>query len=246
LVAKLLAHPIPKCNQNIKYDITILERHGFYINSVFHDTMIKAGLLYPELPKALDFLTSIYTPLKYYKDEGKNFDPTKDDKERILIYNAKDSLAAHLVNKKQEEELKENGSHELYYKELSPLILIYKDIDEARILIDQNQKEKLLLKYTDAYNRELTFLRNRINNDKFNARSPQQVGRLIYDDLKFPKRQKTNEYGEKTYKTDKDTLDELIINHPEDNRLGNLGYGIITRVILCRKLAKVIEYIETP
>lgn len=246
LVAKLLAHPIPKCNQNIKYDWTILERHGFNVQNVVHDTQIKAGLLYPELPKGLDFLTSIYTPLAYYKDEGKEFDPRLHDKSRLFIYNAKDSLAAHLVNKKQEEELKENGQHELYHQEVAPLILIYKDIDEGGLLVDEEQQMRLLAKYQAKYEMNLNILRSLINNPVFNARSPQQVGRLVYEELKYPKRQKTNDQGVKSWKTDKDTLDDLLINHPEDNKMGKVGYAIISRVIVCRKLGKVLEYIETP
>jgi DNA polymerase I-like protein with 3'-5' exonuclease and polymerase domains len=241
-----MANKIPKNNQNIKYDWTLLQRHGFNVNNVVHDTMIKAGILYPELPKALDFLTSLYTPIAYYKDEGKEFDPKIHDKERLLIYCGKDSLAAHLVNKKQEEELKENGQYELYHKEVAPLILIYKDIDEARILVDDEQKQKLHFKYESALERQTVLLRKITGNEKFNPRSWQQVGRLLYEELKFPKRQKTNEYGVKTWKTDKETLDDLLINHPEENRMGVVGHKIITYITICKKLGKALELIDTP
>jgi DNA polymerase I-like protein with 3'-5' exonuclease and polymerase domains/uracil-DNA glycosylase len=246
LVAQLLAHPIAKCNQNIKFDWTILERHGFFVNNVVHDTMLKAGLLYPQLPKALDFLTSIYTPLAYYKDEGREYDPRSDSRDQLLIYNAQDSLAAQIVNKKQEEELKENGQHELYHKEVAPLILIYKDIDEARILVDSEQRLRLLDSYTTKLNSNLEILRSLINNPVYNPASPKQAGKLIYEELKYPKRQKTNENGIKSWKTDKETLDDLLINHPEDNTMGKVGYMIVSRQIVCRKLAKVLEYINTP
>lgn len=246
LVAQMLANPIPKCNQNIKFDWIILERHGFFVRNVVHDTMIKGKLLYPELPCALDFLTSIYTPLAYYKDEGKEFDPRKDKSERLQIYNAQDSLSAAIVNQKQEEELKENGQHELYHQELAPLILIYKDIDEARIIVDDSQKQRLFHKYTGMLDRELQILRTLIGNPTFNPRSPKQVGELLYEELKFPKRQRTNEEGEKVWKTDKETLDELLIKHPEDNRMGKVGTKILATQTLLRKLSKVLEYIDTP
>jgi len=109
LVSQILADPrTEKNNQNIKYDWTILERHGFIVDDSagISDTMIKAGLLYPELLKGLDFLTSIYTEIPYYKDEGKNFDP-RMGKDRLYLYNAKDALAAHLVAEAQDIELKE-------------------------------------------------------------------------------------------------------------------------------------------
>src|SRR6185369_9408780 len=43
LVAKLLASPIPKVNQNIKYDWKIMERWQFYVNNVVGDTMLAAS-----------------------------------------------------------------------------------------------------------------------------------------------------------------------------------------------------------
>jgi len=246
LVAKVLSHSIPKCNQNIKYDWTILQRHGFYVKNVVHDTMLKGALLYPELPKALDFLNSIYTEIPYYKDEGKDFDPRKDNKDKLSLYNAKDALSAHLVNKRQDEELKENDQHDLYHKEIAPLILIYKNMDETGILVDEDRRDKLIFKYTGMYERELGILRSFIGDPVFNPRSSQQVGRLLYDDLRFPKRTKTNEKGEKVYKTDKDTLDDLLINHAEHNKKGQVGALIISKVVIIRKVAKVLELLDTP
>lgn len=246
LIAKTLASKLPKCNQNIKYDWTIEERHGFHVENVIHDTMLKAALLYPELPKALDFLTSIYTPLPYYKDEGKNFDPRQHSKDQLLLYNAKDSLAAHIVNKEQDRELEENNQKDLYYNEIAPLIKIYKNIDETGILVDVDQQQKLLSKYRARFERELGTLRSLVGNEKFNPRSPDQVGELLFEELKFPKRTKTNEKGEKVYKTDKDTLDDLLINQALNNKQGQVGALIISKIIIIRKVAKVIEMVETP
>lgn len=246
LVAKLLAHKIPKCNQNIKYDWTILERHGFYVKNVVHDTMLKGALLYPELPKALDFLNSIYTEIPYYKDEGKDFDPRKDNKDKLSLYNAKDALSAHVVNLKQETELIENDQHDLYHKEIAPLLIIYKNMDETGILVDTAQRDKLVAKYMARFERELSLLQSLTGNPDLNIRSWQQLGVLIYEDLRFPKRTKTNEKGEKVYKTDKDTLDDLIINHADNNRKGQVGTLILSKIILIRKIFKVLEMLDTP
>lgn len=246
LVGKLLKHDIPKNNQNIKFDWIILLRHGFVVNNVIHDTMLKGALLYPELPKGLDFYTSIWTPISYYKDEGKEFDPRKDNKDKLLFYNAKDSLAAHIINVEEDKELEENGQKNLYYNEIAPLLLIYKNIDETGISVDDEQKTRLLYKYTGMFERNRDILRGLVNNPDFNPNSPQQVGRLVYEELKFPKRTKTNEHGIKGYRTDKETLDDLLINYGEQNAQGFYGCNILRRQILCRKLAKVIETIKTP
>lgn len=247
LVGKVLADErIEKNNQNIKYDWIILERFGFTISNVKSDTMLKGALLYPELPKGLDFYTSIYTQIPYYKDEGKEFNPKLHTRDRLYIYCAKDSLSAQVISEKQDEELIETGMKKLYDDEISPLILVYKNIDTTGILVDQLAKGQLLLKYTSLYDSNLHVLRGLIGDDNFNPRSPQQVGRFIYEDLKFPVRKHTLDNGVSAYNTGKEVLDDLLINHAENNRAGRVGTAILNRIIVCRKLGKVLEYIDTP
>jgi len=247
LVGKVLADPnIEKNNQNIKYDWTILQRFCFNVVNVRSDTMLKGALLYPELPKGLDFYTSIYTPIPYYKDEGKEFNPKIHTRDRLYLYCAKDSLSASIISTEQDKELEENGLKELYEKEVAPSILIYKDIDCNGILVDQQQKEKLLDKYTNLYESNLVLLRTLCGNSEYNPNSTKQVGALIYEQLGFPVRKHTLDNGVEAYDTDKQTLDDLHINHPNDNYQGKVGVEILERQIISRKLAKGLEYINTP
>lgn len=247
LVGKVLAdESIEKNNQNIKYDWIILERMGFKVTNVTSDTMLKGGLLYPELPKGLDFYTSIFTPIPYYKDEGKEFNPAIHSRDRLYLYCAKDSLSAHIASLKEDEELIETNQKELYDKEIGPSIIIYKNMDETGILVDNEQKEKLLAKYTTLFNGNKNVLCNLVGDAGFNPASPLQVGKFIYEVIKFPVRQKTLETGIKAYKTDKETLDDLLINHADENKAGKIGAAILQRIIVCRKVAKIIEYIKTP
>ena len=246
LVARLLEHKIPKVNQNIKYDWTILERHGFVVNNVVGDTMLLGHCLYPELPKGLDFYTSIYTDIPYYKDEGKEFNPKAHTKDRLYLYNALDTITTHQVYTRELEEGKEAGVTDLYKNELVPLIKHYKDIDGTGLLVDQERKSQLLEKYSALFANAEKILQGLTGKPEFNARSPKQVADLVYKDLKFPKRTRTDESGRLIFRTDKEALDDLSINHPEDNSEGKLGYEILQRIIVCRKLAKVNEYINTP
>lgn len=246
-LAKVLNSELEKNNQNIKEDWKILERHGFNVSNVRSDTMLKGTLLYPELPKGLDFYTSIFTRIPYYKDEGSGYDPKKHGKDGFYLYNAKDSLSAHIISVEQDKLLEETPRlKELYDKEMAPSILIYKNMDLAGLRVDTSVKTKLLNKYNTLFDSNEWILKNMIGNNDFNARSWQQVGKLIYEDLKFPVRKKTNENGTVSYKTDKNTLDDLLIHHGKTTHSGEIGYNILSRVIMCRKLAKVIEYISTP
>lgn len=244
-LAKILNSEIEKNNQNIKEDWKILERHGFNVCNVRSDSMLKGSLLYPELPKGLDFYTSIYTPIPYYKDEGQDYDIKRHGKDGFYIYNAKDSLSAHIASVEMDKELEAAPRlKKLYDEELAPSILIYKNIDNRGLLVDTQVKDKLLEKYNKLYDSNEWILKNMIGKENFNAKSPQQVGSLIYEDLKFPIRKKILENGAVSYKTDKNTLDELLILFGEHH--GKIGYNILSRIIMLRKLSKVIEYINTP
>src|SRR5207237_2977495 len=175
------------------------ERMGFKVNNVRSDTMLKGNLLYAELPRGLDFWTSIYTDIPYYKDEGKEFNPKIHSRDRLYIYCGYDSLAAHQISLEQDKELEEEGLKDLYENEIAPLILIYKDMDKVGLLVDQDRKNKLLSKYAVLYESNLTTLRSIIGDVKYNPNSNPQVGKLIYVDLKFPVRIKKEDIGVSRY-----------------------------------------------
>ena len=60
-VRRLLESPIPKVFQNGLFDLQYLTRAGINVRNCQHDTMLLHHVLYPELPKGLGFLGSIYT-----------------------------------------------------------------------------------------------------------------------------------------------------------------------------------------
>lgn len=233
LVAKILKSNIGKVNQNIKYDVSILERFGFKVNNIIGDTVLRSGLIYPELPKNLGFLTSIYTEMPYHKDEGRD----QPDKNKLYLYCAKDSLATRRIYEAQKEELQELNLEFIYEKRIMPLFFIYKEMDENGILVDDNQRLKLKLKYEFLLEINTTVLKKLLSKE-FNPRSPKQCGIVVYEELGYPIRKK-----DANYKTDEDTLEELLLlsecKYTE-------GPEILRLIILCRKIAKLLEYIDTP
>ena len=78
-VRKVLTSPIPKLFQNgYGYDAYWFARKmGLYVRKLEHDTMLLHHALYPELPKNLGFLGSIYTneqAWKHLRREGNKID----------------------------------------------------------------------------------------------------------------------------------------------------------------------------
>lgn len=242
LVAKILDHPIPKVNQNIAYDITITERHGCPVRNVVGDTMLAGHILYPEFPRGLDFYTSIFTEIPYYKDEGgRHGGPWTGDSDRKLIYCAKDSLATHQIYTEELGELEERNLLPIY-NEVAPLILIYKSMQDRGLLRDESKRLFLLEKYERNYENLLAATRSLINDDEWNPNSPDQVGNLIYVQLGFKKRLKKSASGKSSFKTDKNTLDDILISGAGTP----LGRNILKRIIILRKLVKVLQYLVTP
>lgn len=66
-VHKLLDSNIPKLGQNGLYDIQYLHKHRIPVRRYTQDTMIKHHALYPELPKGLGFLATLYTDEAQWK-----------------------------------------------------------------------------------------------------------------------------------------------------------------------------------
>lgn len=81
LTSRVLKHKqINKIFQNGIFDIQFLFMvHNILVEPPYEDTMIAQSILYPEFPKGLAFLTSIYTHQPYYKDMVKHGDIDKKD-----------------------------------------------------------------------------------------------------------------------------------------------------------------------
>lgn len=236
MVAKVLASNIAKGNQNIKFDWRILERFRYLVKNIVDDPMIAASLLTPELPKNLGFLISIYTDLPYHKDEGKETDIYgKKDKEKFYLYCAKDSIGSRRVIAAQKEELIETGQYPLY-QDLVKLIPIYKKMEDRGLRYDDAARLKLVSKYFTLYNIQC-FKLNQLAGREVNPQSPQQMDRLIFDELGYKKGRFVKDTGEESL--------EWLMVYGEPKHSPIHGRLILSIIIAARKLHKVIEYLHT-
>jgi hypothetical protein len=247
LIGNLLKSPIRKVNQNIKYDWKRLEAWGFRISNVCGDTMLAASTLYCEFPKNLGFLTSIYTDLPYFKDEGREFDPNKHKKEQYYLYNAKDSLATHQIYNQQQSEIVEKEVVEVY-KNLISVMPIYRRCEDRGLRVDEASKIKLLDKYNSLFEIKEMELFNQVKGEGFaevNSLSPVQMRNVVYGLLGYkPVRGvKYSESGEPS--TDEDSL-ELLLAFGEASRAPSTGPYVLECIIACRKFHKVIEILNLP
>lgn len=217
MLARFLEDPKLKIvGQNIKFDHDKIRKvMRMNIPRPYFDTMLAQHILYPEFPKRLEFLTSVYTREPYYKDEGKEFNLGKDDLSRLLIYNGKDSCVTKEIKDKQYVELQENGllhfmvdslpsdPYNLYYMRLHEM---YMEMEQTGIRLDENKRLPLYKKYKKLHDECQVKLVELVGH-KVNVNSSKQVLECLKE-LGFPPRKDTEE----------DTLVALYANHAKTDR----------------------------
>lgn len=241
LVSRMLATNLPKVNQNVKFDWKKLERQGIKVNNVLGDTLLATSCLFPEFPKNLGFLTSIYTDMPYFKDEGKQFDPAIHNRERLYLYCAKDSLATHKIYTNQVDELIQTGTDNVY-RMLIDILPIYKRAEEIGIRIDEQQRVKLTAKYETKFNIQAYKLQLLVG-ETINPLSDDQVRKLVYEELKYTKIRGIKSTKSGAPGTDEESLEILMWRGESSERNSK---EILRTIINCRKLHKVIEYLVSP
>jgi uracil-DNA glycosylase family 4 len=196
---------VPIIYHNASYDMSLLyKNNGIVTNNLYMDTLVASHVLWPELPKSLDFVASIcldvpaWKPL-YNKDQG--------------IYNVLDAINTKSIATILEQQLKKNLLWETFLRELSW-------IEPASMLQLQGLKVDLSLKdkLIEEANKKLDEVDQRLFDlvgEKVNYNSPKQVGELLYIKLGLPvqfKRRKSIKDKQKIT-TGEDALKKLANQH---------------------------------
>lgn len=129
---------IGKIAQNFPFDSTVLcDNFGFDIQGLVMDTMIAHHCCYSEMPKGLDFLTSIYTDIGYYAEYNVYSDYS------TWTYNLYDCIATFQVALELEKEMKELGVFDLYTNHVQPLMLSLAKAGNRGVLIDTKIRDEM-------------------------------------------------------------------------------------------------------
>lgn len=232
LVQEILLDPeLEIIGQNFKFDWRKLVRtFGFKILAkLFFDTGMAAHILYPEFPKSMQFLTSVWTEEPYYKDELKEWDPDKEDFHTILLYNAKDVCVPYEIYSKMMIELEERKLDKFFFDKIMPLSHFYMEMEDRGINYDPDVHDRILTQYK-LMEVELVNSLNHAAGFEFDKElgSYRKVRKLLFDDLGLPTRKNTKD----------DTLVGLL---PliKDNNLR--AYSIISDLLELRKVRRTIN-----
>jgi DNA polymerase-1 len=208
---------IAKIGQNIKYDWTVLKRHGIELAGVQFDTMLSSYLLNPSKRAhsldqiALDFLN--HKTISYSDVAGKGKKAVTFDQvtlNQAVPYACEDAditLQAHQILWPQLESLQLTS---LYQQVEMPLVPVLMEMEMRGICLDQTKLTELSTYFSD----QLQTLEQDIYalaDETFNINSSQQLGRILFDKLELPVIKKTKK---KTgYSTDVEVLTRLADQH---------------------------------
>jgi uracil-DNA glycosylase family 4 len=198
-IATLLTHKGTFRGQNIIFDSHLLFRKFGIITPRKHDTMVAQKIRYGDfagsvdpttgLPRgnshrggSLQFITSMWTDIPYYKQDGKQFLRGITNWEKAWEYNALDTVATATAHPKQLSELKAQGNLEAYERQIAliePLTYMMEHgikIDlEGMITAKETNRVRLgeLQKEIYAFTGEI------------NLNSPLQLAQYFYEKLRI-------------------------------------------------------------
>lgn len=173
-----------KCNQNILFDYQMLfDKNSLSPRGTTLDCMVMCSIMYPEFPKDLGFICSIWTREPYYKDDGKVWKKLSFDYDKFLRYCATDSavvLAALEGEGREglEDELDKGGFREQHDFTVSMYpALMYKDHLGMAVDIEgiSSVRSKISQQLEDLY-KEL----KEVSDYEFSPASPKQCQNYFY------------------------------------------------------------------
>ena len=180
-LAKILGdEKIKKIMQNGMFDVMFTLRTMFIKTENFYfDTMLAQHICYTDLPKGLDYLTSVYTNYPYYKDEGKQSHlKVIKDWPQYWKYNAKDSAYLLPISEALIGELEEFDAID----DMEYTMNLHKPLMEMEfngILTDTEGIEKTKKDYEE----KIFKLQNQLNEivgKELNVNSPKQMVAYFY------------------------------------------------------------------
>ncbi len=218
ILTPLLINPrVPKIGHNAKYDLMMLRRLGADVTPIRFDTMIAAYLLNSTARglglKDLAFsrLNIEMTPISALIGTGRKAVtmaevPVAD----AARYAAADADVTYRLAGELEPELKEKGLDQLFRDVEMPLVTVLCDMELRGLRVDPNY----LAAMSSELGHQIQQLEQRIYElvgHSFNINSSQQMGKVLFDELKLPAQGKTRGGSNST---GVDVLETLTGKHP--------------------------------
>jgi DNA polymerase len=179
----LLTHP--NCyvvGQNFNYDAQHFAKHWGYKANLRFDTMIAQHTLFPGIPKALDFISSMYCHYhRYWKDELKDYHRMPDDIHQFWTYNCKDCVITWEASTELEEQIDLAGLRPQFDFQMKMVKRTFNAMLRG-VKINQARRNEVSAELLNAI-QERDHLIHSIVGFSLNVGSPKQMKEFFYDDL---------------------------------------------------------------
>jgi len=182
---------IPKCGQNLKYDMLILRRYDIELKNVEFDTMIAAFLIQPDSRSyKLDKLSQQYLnytmqPIEDLIGKGKTqISMDEVSVEKVTFYAAEDADVALQLVPIFREKLIEDQTEKIFRTIEMPLIPVLMQMEQNGVFLDTGFL-KLMSKDLSKQIEKLTGQIYFEADVKFNINSPKQLGEILFDQLQL-------------------------------------------------------------
>jgi DNA polymerase I len=223
---------IGKTGQNIKYDLSVLQRYGITLRGKLFDTMIAHYLLQPDMRHNMDVLAETYlnySPVSIETLIGKKGKDQKSMRdvplEQIKEYAAEDADITWQLQTVFEPELETSNARKLFETVEMPLVPVLSAMEAEGITLDT----ATLAKQSAELTVEIAALDKTIQElagTPFNISSPKQVGDILFEVLAIGEKPKKTRTGQ--YATGEDILQKLVGKHP-----------IVEQILNYRELVKL-------
>ncbi len=223
---------IEKTGQNLKFDISMLQKYGIEVEGTLFDTMLAHYLLQPEMRHSLDFMAKAY--LNYQKvpiealigRRGKRQGNMRDLDTNLLVdYACEDADITLQLRKVLEPGLKENECLDLFRHIEIPLIKVLASMEQEGVKIDI----PALKEYSAQLQLEILETERHIFEQAgmmFNIASPKQLGEVLFDRMRIaPKPRQTKS---QQHSTAEDVLSRMVSAHPIVQQI--LDYRSLTKL----------------
>lgn len=184
-IYRLLTHPnVLTIGQNFLYDAQYIHRHWHFLPRAVRDTMIAHHSCFSNLPKGLDFLSSMYCEHHvYWKGESKDWDP-KVGEEQLWTYNCKDAVITYEADEVIQASVDKLGLREVHdFQQSMFWPVLHTMLKGCRI--DLTNREQFSKELEAAARERSDWFRYVLGHD-LNPRSSPQMKNLFYEDFRQP------------------------------------------------------------
>lgn len=235
LISKIVQEEkITKLGANFIFDTQFLFNHyGIHPRGINNCTQIAQKISYPDYSAGLDFVTTMYTDIPYYKADGKKWMKMQAGTwKEWWNYNGMDAVAPIEAFPKQRLALKKLDNLNIYdrHRRLQePLIYM----SERGIKVDVEG----MVKYKEEQSKQLDTLKENLNEKvghEINHNSPKQLMDYFYKECGIKPYKKRNAQGKYTPSSDVDALKRIA-------RLNTNGSEAARLMLDMRSLSKRIS-----